>query len=132
MSYISQQGNYYEGDKQYGDIDVPKRPSPNHIWQDGWVLVPPTPQEQMATIQAKVEEHFNTVAQARSFDSRVSCMAYAGFVNPFQADSLAFGQWVAACWVLIYQAQADIAAGLRTIPTPEEAVLELPLMVWTV
>jgi len=39
MSYISRKdGNYYEGDKQYGDIDVPKRPSHNHIWQDEWVL----------------------------------------------------------------------------------------------
>jgi len=93
---------------------------------------PPTPQDLMADIQAKVEEHFNTVAQARSFDSRVSCMAYAGFVNPFQADALAFGQWVAACWVLIYQAQADIMNGLRTIPTPEQAVLELPTMEWPV
>jgi len=41
MAYISSiDGSYYEGDKQYGDIDVPKRPSPNHIWQGGeWVLV---------------------------------------------------------------------------------------------
>ena len=41
MSYISSiDGSYYEGDKQYGDIDVPKRPSPNHIWQDEWVINP--------------------------------------------------------------------------------------------
>jgi hypothetical protein len=39
MGYISSKdGSYYEGDKQYGDIDVPQRPSANHEWINGaWV-----------------------------------------------------------------------------------------------
>lgn len=39
MGYIDQQGNYHEGDKQLGDIEVPKRPSLEHTWQNGeWVI----------------------------------------------------------------------------------------------
>ena len=133
MGYISSKdGSYYEGDKQYGDIDVPQRPSPSYIWQDGWVLVPPTPQELLKAIEQAIEKHMDEVAQSKRYDNRDSCRLYAGYVNPFQAEAIAFGQWVAQCWVASNQAQADIANGLRTIPTPEEAVAELPVMVWPV
>jgi len=71
------------------------------------------------------------VAQSKRYDNRDSCRLYAGYVNPFQAEAIAFGQWVAACWVASNQAQADIINGLRTIPTPTEAVAELPVMDWT-
>jgi len=133
MSYISSKdGSYYEGDKQYGDIDVPKRPSPNHIWQDEWVLVPPTPEQLLKSIEQAIEKHMDEVAQSKRYDNRDSCRLYAGYVNPFQADALAFGQWVAQCWLVSNQAQADIMNGLRTIPTPEEAVAELPNHPWYV
>ena len=36
--YINKDGNYYEGDRQGEDAEVPQRPSPYHVWQDGeWV-----------------------------------------------------------------------------------------------
>jgi len=56
MGYISSKdGSYYEGDKQYGDIDVPQRPSPKHIWQnENWFLPPPTQQE-IKAVANKVE-----------------------------------------------------------------------------
>ena len=72
------------------------------------------------------------IAQAKKYVNRDSCRLYAGYVNPFQAEAIAFGQWVAQCWVASNQAQADIANGLRTIPTPEEAVASLPNMEWPV
>ena len=133
MSYISSKdGSYYEGDKQYGDIDVPQRPSSEYIWQDGWVLVPPTPQELLKAIEAAIEKHMDEVAQTKKYDNRDSCRLYAGYVNPFQDEAIAFGQWVSACWVASNQAQADIENGLRTIPTPEESIAELPVMGWPV
>jgi len=133
MSYISSKdGSYYEGDKQYGDIDVPQRPSPSHIWQDGWVLVPPTPEQLLKAIERAIEKHMDEVAQSKRYDNRDSCRLYAGYVNPFQAEAIAFGQWVSACWVVSNQVQADVMNGLRTIPTPEEAVAVLPIMGWPV
>jgi hypothetical protein len=36
--YIDQNGNYYEGDQQGADQEVPYRPTPYHDWQGGaWV-----------------------------------------------------------------------------------------------
>ena len=93
---------------------------------------PPTPEQLLKAIEAAIEKHMDEVAQAKRYDNRDSCRLYAGYPNPFQAEAIAFGQWVAQCWVDSNQAQADIANGLRTIPTPEEAVAELPTMGWPV
>ena len=93
---------------------------------------PPTPEQLLKAIEAAIEKHMDEVAQSKKYDNRDSCRLYAGYTNPFQAEAIAFGQWVAQCWVASNQAQADIANGLRTIPTPEEAVLELPLMEWPI
>ena len=98
------------------------------------LLAPPskTPSELLAEIEQVITNHMDSVAQAKLYDNRDSCRLYAGYVNPFQAEAIAYGQWVASCWVVSNTAQAEIIAGTRTIPTPEEAVLELPLMVWPV
>jgi hypothetical protein len=133
MGYISNKdGSYYEGDKQYGAIEVPQRPSPSHIWQDEWVIVPPTPEQLLKAIEQAIEKHMDEVAQSKRYDNRDSCRLYAGYTNPFRAEATAFGQWVSACWVASNQVQADIMNGLRTIPTPEEAVAELPIQPWYV
>ena len=93
---------------------------------------PPTPQKQLKAIEQVIEKHMDSVAQARRYDNRDSCRLYAGYPNPFQVEAIAYGQWVANCWLVSNTAQADIIAGLRTIPTPDEAVAELPTMVWLV
>ena len=94
--------------------------------------IPPTPQEQLKAIEQAIEKHMDEVAQSKRYDNRDSCRLYAGYVNPFQDEAIAYGQWVASCWVASNTAQADIIAGLRNIPTPAEAVAELPVMVWPV
>lgn len=92
----------------------------------------PTSQQQLAAIEAAIERHMDAVAQAKRYDNRDSCRLYAGYTNPFQAEAIAYGQWVAQCWVVSNQAQTDIVNGLRTIPTEADAIAELPIMVWPV
>jgi hypothetical protein len=93
--------------------------------------VSPITQEQLLkAIEAAIEKHMDEVAQSKKYDNRDSCRLYAGYINPFQSEAIAFGQWVAACWEVVITAQAGIIAGTRTIPTPEAAVLELPVIVW--
>jgi hypothetical protein len=92
----------------------------------------PIPEQLLKAIEQAIEKHMDTVAQSKKYDNRDSCRLYAGYVNPFQAEAIAFGQWVSACWVASNQAQADIANGLRTIPTPKEAIAALPIMGWPV
>ena len=93
---------------------------------------PPTPQQILSEIEAAITAHMDSVAKSKRYDNRDSCRLYAGYPNAYQAEAIAYGQWVASCWVVSNTAQADIIAGLRTIPTPTEAVAELPVMVWPV
>ena len=97
-----------------------------------WCKYVPTPDEILAELEQAITKHMDSAAQARRYDNRDSCRLYAGYVNPFQAEAIAYGQWVAACWVASNQAQAEIMAGTRAIPTPAEAVAELPLMEWPI
>jgi hypothetical protein len=91
---------------------------------------PKTQAEQFKDIERAFEQHMDEVAQLDGWDNRWTCVARAGYVNPWQAKGIKFAQWMDACWVIAIQAQNDVIAGLRTIPTPEEAVLELPAIVW--
>ena len=93
---------------------------------------PPTPQELLKAIEQAIEKHMDEVAQSKRYDNRDSCRLYAGYVNPFQAEAIAFGQWVSDCWVASNDAQALIMQGLMQIPTPEEAVASLPNHPWYV
>lgn len=91
---------------------------------------PPTQAEQLKAIERRFEKHMDEVAQADGWDNRWTCAARAGYANPWQSKAIKFAQWMDACWMVAIQAQNDVVAGLRTIPTPDEAVLELPVMVW--
>ena len=90
----------------------------------------PTKAEQFKSIERAIEQHMDEVAKADGWDNRWTCVARAGYVNPWQAKGIKFAQWMDDCWLIAIQAQNDVIAGKRTIPTPEEAVLELPVMVW--
>lgn len=90
----------------------------------------PTPAELFSAIEQAIHQHMDSVAQSKRYDNRDSCRLYAGYINPYQAEAIAYGQWVAACWGVSNTAQAAILAGTRTMPTPVEAVSELPVMVW--
>lgn len=84
----------------------------------------------LKSLERALETHMDSVAQTDGWDNRWSCVARAAYPNPWQAKAVAFGGWMDACWVVIIQAQADIAAGTRTVPMIEEAIAELPAMVW--
>lgn len=95
----------------------------------------PTPTELFKAIDEAFDKHIDAVAKARGYGRlgvtpAASCIGYASYPNQWQAEAIKFGQWSATCCAQMIQGQNDIIAGLRTIPTPEEAVLELPVMVW--
>lgn len=78
----------------------------------------------------KLMEHFDATAQQRRYENRVTCALRAGFPGPFQADGLAFAQWMDACNVHGYQLIEDVKSGKRTLPTVDEFIAELPPMEW--
>ena len=103
-------------------------------YEDG-VLSPPvqpekTPEEIYKELESAVDSHVDAVAKTKGYDSRITVTMRAGYENPWQAEGIAFGQWMDSCYLYCQQAQADILAELRPIPTKTELIAELPEMVW--
>ncbi|MCW8918898.1 MAG: hypothetical protein OQL08_08805 [Gammaproteobacteria bacterium] len=91
---------------------------------------PPTDDEIIAAMERAIETHMDAVAQARRWDNRWTCVARAGYSNVWQAEAIAFGRWMDACWEYAIQVQADVLAATRPAPTEEALIAELPVMVW--
>lgn len=89
--------------------------------------------QQISAIENAIDAHILATANAKGYNSTESCLLYVGDVNAqWNAEAVAFKAWRSQCWEYVIQEQAKIELGIRTLPTPEEAVAELPLMVWPV
>lgn len=85
----------------------------------------------IAGIVADMESLFDTIAQSKRYDNRVTCALRAGYAGPFQAEGLAFATWMDTCNATAYQMLAEVQAGTRQMPaTSAEALALLPEMVW--
>jgi hypothetical protein len=91
---------------------------------------PKTNDEVIAELTAALEAHYDAKARERRYDNRLTCALRAGYVGPFQAEGIAFAQWMDNCNAYGYQVMADCLSGTRVIPAAAELIAELPLIVW--
>jgi hypothetical protein len=91
---------------------------------------PKTNDEIIAELTSALESHYDAVAQERRYDNRLTCALRAGYVGPFQAEGQAFAVWMDTCNAYGYQVMQDVLAKLRPVPTAEELIAELPVMIW--
>lgn len=83
--------------------------------------------------EALLTEHLDAVAQSRRYDNRITCALRAGYPGPFQAECIAFAQWMDGCNALAYRALAAVQAGNGKMPESDEAFIAmLPVLVWPV
>ena len=74
---------------------------------------------------------FDSTAQSKRYDSRITCALRAGYAGPFQAEGQAFASWMDACNALGYTLLAEVQANTRPMPaTISDALALLPAMVW--
>lgn len=86
--------------------------------------------EVLATYDAALMAHYNAVAAQRNYDSYVTVTMRAGYAGPFQAEALAFAQWMDGCNVAGYTLIQEVKAGTKQLPTIEAFIVGLPQMVW--
>ena len=115
-----------------GLIVAPKRPSATAVWQDGqWQEPTPTIEEMIAANTAAIQKELDRQAQAKGYDNIVSACSYAAQEGgaPFQAEGAAFLAWRSAVWTHAYAVLAQVQAGELPMPTPQEAVAQMPALV---
>jgi hypothetical protein len=81
-------------------------------------------------MEKALDKHIDSVAQAKQYDNRITVTMRAGYNNPWQAESIAFGQWMDSCYVKAHEILANVYAGTRAIPNEAELIAEMPEMIW--
>ena len=104
----------------------------NSAWEVHPLVIPPKSNTEItAALVAAVQRHLDVTARTRTYDSIDSAAKYLGGPQlTWSAEGVALRDWAFVVWVYWYKLQADIAASLRTAPTTEELIAELPEMVW--
>lgn len=102
---------------------------------DGYPILqdppPPTPEQIIADMTAKVQAHMDVKARERNYDGILSLCTYATSVVPkFAAEGQAGVEWRDAVWARCYEILADVQAGTRPTPTAEQLIAELPIFTW--
>lgn len=91
---------------------------------------PKTNDEIIFELTQALEAHYDAIAQTKRYDNRFTCALRAGYTGPFQAEGIAFAQWMDTCNAYGYQVMSDCLNNLRPVPSSEELIAELPLIVW--
>lgn len=98
---------------------------------DAELVPPPARAVRQADYTDAMTALFDTTAQSRNYDNRITCALRAGLVgSPFQAEGIAFGLWMDGCNALGYTIMAEVMQGQRAQPTVSEFMALLPAMEW--
>lgn len=95
------------------------------------VVVPHSPptltaEQKIAAAEHAVQAMLDAAAKAKRYDDIRSAALRAGYPGPFQAEGIAFAQWMDACWSKCYEVLAAVNAGERDEPTVDELLDEMP------
>lgn len=139
--WITPDGSYYEGENvASGSTEVTQRPNDLYDWNGAaWVLnqtryISATSD----SLESVIDDYIDSVAASKGYGkvykdgATEACMKYAAFTNKYQAEAIAFGNWIVAVWDVVYQVKADVLANIRPVPTSQQLISELPVMVWPV
>lgn len=85
--------------------------------------------EAKTALSGYVQQHLDSAARLRGYDSILSACSYAAGQNPFQAEGQAFVAWRGDVWASCYTMMAEVQAGTRPVPTAVELLAALPVLV---
>lgn len=91
----------------------------------------PTAEEIQKMLTDGVQNYMDTKAQERGYDNIHTACSYANSTDEiFKAEGTACLAWRDSVWRKCYNILDEVKAGKRAIPTLEEVIAELPVLVW--
>lgn len=77
-----------------------------------------------------IQGHLDQSAQKRGYDNIFTAVSYAGSPDTtFNNEGVMFRNWRSAVWVYVNTERVKFEAGTRTIPSDDDLIAELPLLV---
>lgn len=87
-------------------------------------------EETKTTYEKALEEHLDKKANERGYTTIHTASLRAAMVNsPYHAEGLVYGAWMDACNAKGYEVLAQVQAGTIALPTVEDFILMLPVLV---
>jgi len=84
----------------------------------------------ISMLQSAVQNHLDDGARLRMYDGILSACSYVNSTDPvFSAEGLAYCEWRDGCWRKCYEVLNACQNALRVIPTSEELINELPILI---
>lgn len=78
-----------------------------------------------------VKQYMDDKVAERRYDSILSACSYISSDNPkYQAEAEACNKFRTACWEVCEKLEEEVLSGLRQVPTKEDVISELPVLVW--
>lgn len=98
---------------------------------ENWAGSVPSQEQLIFSIVSAVQSHMDKAAQSLGYDDIKTAVTYAEepAVAKFQAEGRALRAWRSLVWDKCYGELAKVQASIRSMPTPAEAVSELPVFV---
>ena len=107
------------------------------VWTQTVEVVPLTEEEIQIAFDARIQFFKNIVSEyldqaviEKGYDNIVSACSYAGYPNEYQLEAQAAIEFRASVWSMCYTILDDVKNKVRTEPTEEELLNELPTIVW--
>ena len=91
----------------------------------------PTEEQVVKVYMDEVQRYMDKTAQEYGYDDLKSAVTYADepIVEKYQKEGQGFREWRSLNWIYCEQVFSDVKAGLRTAPTYEELIAELPELI---
>ena len=84
-----------------------------------------------AMFSSAIQTHLDNTARQRRYDSIHTAISYRDDANSvFASEAAALFAWRSAVWTYSTAELDKVMAGERDIPTVEEFIAELPVIVW--
>lgn len=136
-SYVINNGLYHvpnneEFKKQWEQVHAYALANPNMVTEE-YPYVPPAPTEEEIQKQLTdgVQAYMDSKAQERGYDNIHTACSYVNSTDEvFKAEGTACLAWRDSVWRKCYTILDEVKTGKRAIPTLEEVIAELPVLVW--
>lgn len=89
----------------------------------------PTQAQIIAQYESALDTHLDSVAKLHRYNDRFSFALRAGFAGPYQAEGVAFAQWMDTCNAQAFSLLQEALDGTAELPIVEAFIAALPAFV---
>lgn len=89
----------------------------------------PTEAQLIALYEGDLDLHIDTVARAHRYSDRFTFALRAGYPGPYQAEGIAFAQWMDDCNAQAYALLTAVKVGTKPLPSRADFIAGLPVLV---